>query len=136
MGSSGKAMTDERLESIRAALKHGWDMNDVVNGPSWGACGECGMPMDDVIKELVDEVDRMREVSLENAMNDAARDLPEGWQIRFTVENGYGIVELGRPFCDDHEELECWIPFEFDDPQESFASVVRAALAQALEEVP
>lgn len=122
-------MTDGRLEQIRAGLNNGWECNDLTNGPFWGTCGECGMPMDDVIKELVAEVDRLREVSLENAMNDAARDLPDGWKIRFTVEPGYGLVELGH----DDDDSEEWIPFEFDDPQESFASVVRHALARALE---
>jgi hypothetical protein len=60
--------------------------------------------------------------NLEEAINEAARDLPEGWTIGLMVENGAAWIELYDP--DD-----CGI--DVDTADLSLSEMVKKALALA-----
>lgn len=61
---------------------------------------------------------------LANAINAAARDLPDGWLIELCVERGAGWVELYNPDGDRHE-LE-------DAPDLTLGEQVTAAIGEAI----
>lgn len=94
------------------------------------------MPMDDVIKELVAEVDRLRTIEstaarrdLEDAIEFAAGELPDDWIIRIDTENGSCCIDVGRP-NDDY-----WVPVERYD-REPLAELVRNAVKVAKADHP
>lgn len=69
--------------------------------------------------------DRAKQDRLVEAINAAAGDLPENWEIKIEVENGYGGVKLWDP------RIEAWE--DFDSEEDGMASDVRRALAHAID---
>jgi len=43
------------------------------------------------------QIAESKNVALGAALDDAARDLPDGWQIHITIERGAGWAELHNP---------------------------------------
>lgn len=91
---------------------------------------------DERLEQIRVEVDRLRAIEsaaahrdLEDAIEFAAGELPDGWIIRIDTENGSCCIEVGRP----HDDY--WVPVERYD-REPLAELVRNAVEVAKADHP
>lgn len=63
--------------------------------------------------------------SLEAAVNDAARDLPEQWILQLNVERGAAWIELRTPSCNVFGNI--------DMPDATLAEMIKEAVALAIQ---